>query len=327
MLFLNVLRERTVILLYHRIASHRPDPQLLCVSPEHFAEHLQVIARDYHSASLAQLRTGTGWGRPFAKTVMVTFDDGYADNCWNAKPLLEDLGIPATVFVCSGYVDSDEELPSDILERCLLGTARLPPSLTLEIAGKPRTWSIDPEVEPASDWNVTMGSDPSSRHTCYRELHRLLRPLGTAERASVLDELAEWASSAGGREDRRVMRSTELRSWRDGRRLDVGSHGENHLLLAAQPPDVRRQEIEASKKRLQEILAGPVETLSYPYGGHADAGIDAPRMAEEAAYSLACSNVTGIATRRSDPFWLPRHLVRDWDGDEFARRLRLAFRG
>ena len=322
-----MLRRRTVILLYHRVASHRPDPRLLCVSPEHFAEHLQVIASDYHAEPLGHPHAETGRRRPFGKTVVVTLDDGYADNCWNAKPLLEDLGLPATVFVSSGYVDTNKELPSDVLERCLLGTARLPPSLTLEIGGGAHTWSIDSAVEPADAWNVTMECDPTSRHTCYRDIHRLLRPLGSDERAKVLDELAEWASSTGGRDDRRVMSSAELGSWRDSGQLEVGSHGVHHLLFATQPPDVQRREIDASKKRLQEILDRPVETFAYPYGGQRDIGVDSPSLVREAAYSLACSNVPGIATPGSDPFWLPRHLVRDWDGDEFARRLRLAFRG
>src|SRR5436190_23855843 len=44
-----------VVLLYHRIARTSSDPQLLCVSPEHFAEHVGLIAERYEPVRLAEL--------------------------------------------------------------------------------------------------------------------------------------------------------------------------------------------------------------------------------------------------------------------------------
>jgi peptidoglycan/xylan/chitin deacetylase (PgdA/CDA1 family) len=41
--------------------------------------------------------------------VVVTFDDGYADNLYEAKPLLEHYGIPGTFFVVTGYLAQQAE--------------------------------------------------------------------------------------------------------------------------------------------------------------------------------------------------------------------------
>jgi peptidoglycan/xylan/chitin deacetylase (PgdA/CDA1 family) len=47
------------------------------------------------------------------KTVVITFDDGYKDNLLNAVPILKKYNIPATFFITSGYINTDNTLSWD----------------------------------------------------------------------------------------------------------------------------------------------------------------------------------------------------------------------
>ena len=107
---------QAVILMYHSISSGRPDPWDLCVDPDLFAEQLQMLPDRFRVVSLAELRRALAAGEPLSRTVVITFDDGYRDNLVVAKPLLEEHGLPATVFVTTGYVGSDRDFWWDELE-------------------------------------------------------------------------------------------------------------------------------------------------------------------------------------------------------------------
>ncbi len=48
-------RGCAIILAYHRVADLERDPQLISVTPEHFAEQIAVLARDHETLTCADL--------------------------------------------------------------------------------------------------------------------------------------------------------------------------------------------------------------------------------------------------------------------------------
>lgn len=101
---MGLFRRRALILIYHSVSEWPSDPHLLCVTPQHFAEHLQALRKNYHPVSLRELVHAIREDRIPNRAIAVTFDDGYADNLYATKPLLEHYNIPATVFVTAGYI-------------------------------------------------------------------------------------------------------------------------------------------------------------------------------------------------------------------------------
>jgi peptidoglycan/xylan/chitin deacetylase (PgdA/CDA1 family) len=265
------------------------------------------------------------------KAVVVTFDDGYADNLHHAKPLLEKFDIPATVFVTTEKIDRQDEFWWEELERYLLQSEKLPDSLSVTVGGKVYSWALNGEREhalPATRWNVAMGDSPTPRHRIYRELAPLLRDLSSEARESILRELAQWANQRGGvRDTHRTLRANEILQLHAGGLVEVGAHTVTHSVLSRQSPEQQRWEIENSKQKLETILGQPVTTFAYPFGGRGDYNLESIAAVQRAGFSCACSNFPGWGVRGVSPYELPRYLVRDWDGNEFSRQLAEWYRG
>lgn len=333
--FFRRLRPRAVILLYHRVADLPTDPQLLCVKPAHFAAHLAYIRQSYQLVSLTTLGKALQQGEVPDRAVVVTFDDGYADNLYHAKPVLERYAVPATVFVTAGKIDVPTEFWWDELERLLLLPKSLPERVEIEIAGRKFSWLLETPGKSESYrperyryWNVTMKDDPTPRHKCYRELCALLRPLPEAARQTVLAELGSITGADPlGRPEYRPLTTEEVQALATGGLVTVGAHTLSHPVLAALPAEEQQREIGESKRRLESILGQPVTSFSYPYGAKGDYTPETLAIVRQAGFICACANFPEPVIPKTDRFQLPRFLVRDWDGPEFARRLKGFFSG
>lgn len=105
------------VLLYHRIAEHAvdlPEPTIN-VSPKTFREQLDGLQQrgfQFQHLSEMQQRCKGNDALP-DKAVVVTFDDGYENVFLNAWPVLRELEIPATIFVNTAELDTDQPFACD----------------------------------------------------------------------------------------------------------------------------------------------------------------------------------------------------------------------
>lgn len=326
------IHSRGLILLYHRVATLDTDPQLLSATPEHFAEHLECLSEYYNPISLSELSLALEAGKVPDKSVVITFDDGYADNLWNAKPLLEKYDVPATVFVTSGFIGSNREFWWDDLERLLLLPDELPDQLELIIKGEKWNWDLTGGIanRPGqryetrlNAWNVTMVSDPGPQYALYRDLHRLLKPLPHEQQESILSTLAQWAGvSRIGRETHRPLTINELKKLDQSELIEIGAHTITHTMLSMQSVAVQKDEIVQSKESLEGMLGHQVRSFSYPFGGRADFNPKSVEIVKRSGITTACANYGSTFIGTTDPYRLPRALVRDWNIEVFSSRMK-----
>jgi peptidoglycan/xylan/chitin deacetylase (PgdA/CDA1 family) len=102
-------RTQMLILAYHRVNPEVRDG--LSVSPDTLRQHLATLVdRGWGNAVLEEV-LGEGPSSLPQKSFAVTLDDGYQDNYFHAKPVLEEMGMRATVYLVSSMIDSDRPFP------------------------------------------------------------------------------------------------------------------------------------------------------------------------------------------------------------------------
>jgi len=277
-----------------------------------------------------QLAASLERGKLPNRAVVVTFDDGYADNLLSAKPLLEKYDVPATVFIATGYVGNEREFWWDELERVCLQPGKLPGMLRLNVNGKAYEWNLHAASEYSESayqdnrrWKAWEAGAAGSRQLLFRSLWELMHPLAERERRQVRDDLLSWAGdSAPARSTHRPLVSDEVLKLAEGGLVEVGCHTVTHPKLAALPSAVQREEIYQSKARLEEILGRDVLTFAYPYGRRSDYTDETIAIIREAGFKSACSTTGGIVDRRVNRFELPRYGVPNVDGDALSSLLR-----
>ena len=105
-------RAPVMVLFYHRIADEYPNDWTCRYHV--FARQVRWLKRHYDLVSLGEAQERLRSGSNRRPAVSITFDDGYAENCQRAIPLLLDEGVPCTYFVSTRHVLEAEPFPHDV---------------------------------------------------------------------------------------------------------------------------------------------------------------------------------------------------------------------
>lgn len=298
------MRAPALVLVYHQVRDAGPEGAELAVHPDRFATHLDVLARRAEVVPLARIRDAAR-GRP---RVALTFDDGYLDNVETAAPMLADRDLPATCFVTGWSLDADREFWWDELEHLLGPPAggAVPPFETVLAGRRLRVDLGDAAARRRAATAITL--------RCYRarpdEIRATIDALATHLGVDlVMCDRHRHAGEAG------IAHLAEVPG------ITVGGHTVRHPALTAIPAAARDAEIVEGKRRLEALIGREVTQFAFPFGHAASFDDACERAVAAAGFELACRNVRGRVTPRTDPFRIPRCSVGDWSGPEFEGRL------
>ena len=273
------------ILYYHRV-NNECDPFFPAMSTELFEQEMRFVARHYRVVSLGELRDRLENGTPEV-VLAITFDDGYQDNYTNALPILQRYGLPATVFLTTGGVDSREPLWFEHMAEALKKTRRESIDLEIDI---PRRFWLRSQAE---------------RLEANGRIFSLLRGVPDVERRRWLGQILRHLDvPSDGRKDRML-------TWDQARRMkacgiDFGGHTVTHPFLSKVTRDDLAHEVSECKRRIEEELQLPVRHFAYPNGREEDFGEWNKELIRAAGYSAALTTIWGMNYRSTDPMELRR---------------------
>lgn len=272
---------------------------------------MELIRRNHRPVSLTDMAAALGKGSVLRDAVVVTFDDGYADNLEVALPLLEQYEIPATFFVAAGYIGARREFWWDELERVVNDSGHLPPRLHLKAHSNPPFF-----------WRGDTG-DPIATVSLIRALHAFLLPLDSEERDHLISQLrAIGGTPAESRPANSIMTEGQLRRLASHPLAEVGAHTMTHPLLSAVSADDERREIDDSRRNLEAITGKPVTSFAYPFGYEGSWDAESRAAVAAAGFERACTTEWRPVRRGTDLFALPRLFVTGWDAAQLERVLR-----
>jgi peptidoglycan/xylan/chitin deacetylase (PgdA/CDA1 family) len=293
-------RGRLTIVMYHRVMDQLDPLSPYTPTAEIFDRHMETLANGFKVLPLSEGIERLKSGSLPRRAACVTFDDGYRDNYTVAAPVLKRYGLPATIFVSTGFLDGGRMWNDSVIE----AVRRAPGS------------SIDAREIGLSIHAI---GDDLARSATIAKLLDQLKYLPVAERSQKVSDLCALIGAALPTD---LMLSTaEVRAARHAN-IEIGGHTVNHPILTQIDDGQARSEIADSKAHLEQILREKITLFAYPNGRpNQDYLVRHAAMVKEAGFVAAVSTASGAAKHDSDLFQLPRYAP--WDKLKSRLQLRL----
>lgn len=292
--------RQLVILAYHRVLdigdedSYPGDPELVSASVQNFEAQMRFVRDHMTPLSLAAVLNALDQRHSLpARSVVVTFDDGHADNYTNAFPILKSLGVPATIFLSTAYIDA---VRTPFWFERIAELLYFAPRGTLALDGYARTMSLDDIVSRRQETGLLL------RHVKREPNPRRLALL--AELEARLGPSVPAAHAA-----RRVaMTWDEVREMADAG-IEFGSHTVSHPILSRLEEAEIVAELTVSRECIRARTGQAVEAVAYPVG-KADAYDDRViRAARACGYRVGLSYESGVNRRLGTDLFELRRLA------------------
>ena len=301
-------RQPLTALIFHRVMLATDPLRPGEPTAEEFARFMGFLARHFAVLPLRDAVARLQQGRLPKRACCITFDDGYADNLTVALPILEQYGLPATVFVTTGYLDGGRMFNDAVID-AIAWTER-------QVLGLGEIGLGEHVLATVEDRRAAIGA-----------ILEQLKYRPPEQREANVTRLIELTNCRPLPRD--IMLGSEQVAELSRRGVEIGGHTVSHPILTSIADNRARNEMAAGKERLEAITGKPVLTFAYPNGRpQRDYAANHVTMVRELGFEMAVSTAPAVGKRNSVFFQLPR--FRPWGNSTTmlgARMMRNAWTG
>lgn len=234
------------------------------------------------------------------RAASITFDDGYADNYYVARPILESLGLTATFFISTGYLNGGimwNDMVIEAIRNC-------------------RTSHLD--LSSIGQGIHDLSTAASVRYSISEVLRGIKHLTPSQREESVSDILA--ITDTIPRNDL-MMTSDQVIAMRQAG-MQIGAHTITHPILANLESKAVCDEVAGSKRFLEDLLQERISLFAYPNGKpDLDYRVSDVEIIRDLGFDAAVTTAWGVADDTTDPLQIPRFTP--WDRTRFQFGARL----
>lgn len=221
-----------------------------------------------------------------ARTICVTFDDGYADNERIALPILKKWGIQATFFIATGYMNKGIMWNDIIIEGV-------------------RQYRQDELDLSQYELGVFPLNNIFDKYNASLKIISKIKHLPFTKRMTIIKELKE-KTFPDLPEELMMSESQVYNLHQQG--MQIGAHTVNHPILKLLSSEEAFQEVDDSKTHLESIINKPVLNFAYPNGR---ANIDYSKttldIVKACGFKNAVTTEKGAYIKGNDTLQIPRY--------------------
>jgi len=292
-------KSQVVVVAYHRVLSEKDDFEPLNtrtrMDTRAFESQLRYLSQNFEIISLGELAQCLLERKALpGKAVVVTFDDGWKDSYLLAYPILRKYGVPATIFLATGYVGTGKPF----WWHKVLYVLRQSTVKRLDL-GELGCYSLQSEADRSRAAPMII---EELKRLPEQEKELLLEKLATISQVEIPEESGH----------RLVLSWEEVQEMsRNG--IDFGAHSVTHPILTRVSLRQARWEISQSKRDIERRIGKAVNFFAYPDGVF---NAEVAKAVEESGFTGAVTDEPRWINPRTNLYGLGR-IFPDGDFDKF----------
>lgn len=266
------------------------------ISKFEFISQLKFIKKYMNPVSLGELGNQVVSNNINPRTIAITFDDGYQNVYDVAWPLLKEYQIPATIFICPGFVDVNRVYWVDLLEHWINKTelSEINLSVSIDIQGKYILHSKEQKID------------------LVRHAKKVLKSMQPAERENALFQIkkaCQVKSETNLATNYSILNWDEIIELNRDSLITIGSHTINHEILSLIDGEHLQRELADSRSLLESKIDADVREFAYPNGRIIDFNDITVKGLINSGYRLAVTAEPGFVSTDDSLYKLSRVAV------------------
>jgi peptidoglycan/xylan/chitin deacetylase (PgdA/CDA1 family) len=287
-------QDQLTIIMYHGITK---DPLMVddwCfITEEYFRTQIEYLMKYFEIVSLSEGVSRMERGAIKQPTAVITFDDGYQNNFDVAFPILREERIPATIFLTTGLINTDDTVWYGRINLALSKTQRT----HIEWNGL-RLDLLRSDLKAKASAAIQEGLKKLEYSQLMARLRGIVLELGDDPDASIemgspfrmLDQKAIGEMAACGI-------------------IEFGAHTHHHSILSHLSDRELENEVRQSTDAVYELTGQPCKYFAYPNGRVDDYNSETIQNLKTYGVQIAVTTMSGPNDRMTPVMELRRYGI------------------